>query len=253
MAILRPIGMDGDGGSANSGRGFGRMPKPNSPPDPAFNGGTIPAPAQQAQPSQGLAAQPSYNYPQTNFVPSAPSTGPWAGPVSPGTPQATTPPPQPQINFEAMGNGELKGHDSTFADQDAMYTDKLRKYIADYDRQVGAGMWGKQVKPEDLGGTLGNDFKTASAGIERNRTAGLTSVSEDFANRGLGNSGLFVKNHQDASNNYDRQKTGLGNSILNQVNDLGFRRNNFEADIQASLASARRDALSRLASSQSLM
>ncbi|ASZ73179.1 hypothetical protein GURGLEFERB_24 [Arthrobacter phage GurgleFerb] len=223
--------------------------QPPKPPPPLL---VFDSPVIRAAPAAPVYQAPRYNPPVSNYIPSAPSQQPWTGGYSPGTPAPAAPPPPPKPNYEGMGNGELKGHDATFADQDAMYTDKLKKYIADYDRQVGSGIWGKQVKAEDLGGTLGNDFKTASQGIERNRTQGLTSLSEDFANRGLGSSGLFVKNHQDASNNYDRQKTGLGSSIINQVNDLGFRRNNFEADIQASLASARRDALSRLASSQSL-
>lgn len=221
--------------------------KPTPPPPLKFD-----SPVIRTQPAAPVYQAPRYNPPVSNYVPTVPSQQPWSGSASPGTPAPAAPPPPPKPNYERMGNGELKGHDATFADQDAMYTDKLKKYVADYDRQVGSGIWGKQVKAEDLGGTLGNDFKTASEGLARNRESGLTNLSEDFANRGLGSSGLFAKGHQDASNNYDRQKTGLGSSIINQVNDLGFRRNNFEADIQASLASARRDALSRLASSQTL-
>lgn len=242
MAWKQPIGMDSDGGGQ-------RAPKAPPAPLPQLS---FDSPVIRTAPAAPVYNPPVYRPPVSNYVPSVPSQQPWAGSASPGTPAPAAPPPPPKPNYEGMGNGELKGHDATFADQDAMYTDKLKKYIADYDRQVGSGIWGRQVKAEDLGGTLGNDFKTASEGIARNREAGLTNLSEDFANRGLGSSGLFVKNHQDASNNYDRQKTGLGNSIINQVNDLGFRRNNFEADIQASLAGARRDALSRLASSQSL-
>lgn len=189
----------------------------------------------------------------------APSGGGFSGGAGAAS-FAPSAPIKPLIDYnsEEYLNGTKDGElDSTFHNQKTLYSEKLKKYIADYDAQTGGKAWGKDLAgfdlDNDLQGSMGVDYRNARDGIARNKDMGLKSVAEDFAARGMVNSGLYAKDWQDSSNQYDRQKTNLGQGTRNQLQTLNFNRGNVEADNTAQIAAARRDALNRLSQAQSLI
>lgn len=170
----------------------------------------------------------------------------------------TSAPAAPRIDYGSAEwlNGSKDGElDSTFHDQAAMYSDKLRHYIADYDAQTGGKAWGQDASKfnlSDLGGSMGVDYNNAHEGIGRNKDMGLRGLSEDFANRGMINSGLYARDFDQSRDQYDRQDQNLGQGVRNQLQTLNFNRGNQETDNTAQIAAARRDSLNRLAQAQSL-
>jgi hypothetical protein len=130
--------------------------------------------------------------------------------------------------------------DSTFVDQKSMYANALTKYIEDADRQEKG---------------LNLDAKTAKEGIGRNRTVGLTGLSEDFAARGLANSGMFTDNLDRADDQYDKQEENVGTGLTNALGDLNFRKSKFiseNGENGTNVQAARREAYARLAAAQNL-
>lgn len=162
------------------------------------------------------------------------------GNVTGGGGEATTPaaPVKPKLS-EADLN-EMAEVDSTFMDQKSMYANALKKYIEDYGRQKT---------------NLELDASTAQTGIARNREVGLTGLSEDFASRGLANSGMFADNLDKADTQYDKQKENVTTGLTNSIGDLNFRKAKYEAENGANgtnVQAARREAYARLAAAQNL-
>jgi hypothetical protein len=174
--------------------------------------------------------------------------------------------------WEHMNDDDLSHVDSTFGEQLGMYRDKLAKYVADYDNQLGThgnvfsgvlnhnGLHGDNAfdginnhVQTDLGGTMGKSYVSAADAIARNRNLGLRNTAEDFANRGMMNSGLYTRDFGLANDGYDRQLNNLNDGTQAQIQNLDFNRGNFTSDNQAQIATARRDALNRLAQSQSVV
>jgi hypothetical protein len=187
------------------------------------------------------------------------NTGNAGGGMASAAMAAPVEPPKPKIDYnskEYLSGAKDSELDSTFHDQKTMYSEKLKKYIADYDAQTGGKAWGKNLKDfnlDELGGSMGVDYDNAKAGISRNKTQGLTGVAEDFAQRGMINSGLYAKDWQESNNQYERQGQNLGQGVRNQLQTLNFNRGNQQTDNTAQIAAARRDALNRLSQSQSLL
>lgn len=166
-----------------------------------------------------------------------------------------TDPPRPVMpNFDKWSDTQIEAGDSAFMDQRRMYQNKLQKYIADYENQVGNNAYGQKFDGDFLsqwakgggGGRMGADYRMADQGVGRNREMGLTNVAEDFASRGMANSGLYADSFQKAIEGYNRQKQGLDSATTGQIQDLSFKRGNFEGDTQAAIQAARRDAIGRL-------
>lgn len=220
---------------------------------------TMAAPAQMSQPWQNV--QTPYAAPSnSNYAPTVGRGGGGPGGIQGGAGVAgsAAAAAAPKINYGGADylNGSKDGElDGTFHDQSAMYSAKLKRYIADYNAQAGDKAWGKDAKDfnlGELGGSMGIDYKNANEGIARNRTLGLTGLSEDFANRGMTNSGLYARDLGQSQDQYARQGTNLNQGVHNQLQTLNFNRGNQETDNQAQIASARRDALNRLSQAQSL-
>jgi hypothetical protein len=141
-----------------------------------------------------------------------------------------------------------------------MYASKLKKYVADYESQAGKNAYGvqgdalKSANLSDLlsGGSMGVDYNNARDGIQRNRDLGLKGVTEDFANRGMVNSGLYSQDFNRSRTQYDLQGQNLDQGVRNQLQTLDFNRGNAETDNLANIGAARRDALNRLSQSQTL-
>lgn len=186
--------------------------------------------------TQPAVAQPSYGG-SGGYALSQP--GNISSPASFAAPAVPAAPPEPPKPTEADIR-KMAEVDSTFLDQKSMYAAALKKFIEDNTRQRGV---------------IERDSDTAREGIGRNRVNGLTSLSEDFAARGLATSGLFADNLDKAGDQYDKQKVNVDTGETNSLNDLAFRKSKYEAENGANgsnVQAARREAFARLAAAQGL-
>lgn len=138
-------------------------------------------------------------------------------------------------------NSKLAGVDSVYSDQRSMYANATKKYLHDYQRQYD---------------NAGLDANTAYQGIAQNQQRGLTTLNEDFASRGLGNSGMLINEQDRATDAFSRQKSNITTGLKNTRDDLGFRKTKYllENDEGGSnLQAARREAYARLAANQSIV
>lgn len=130
--------------------------------------------------------------------------------------------------------------DSIYTDQKSAYANALKKYVDDSNRQKGV---------------LQADAGTARQGINRNQTLGMTGMGEDFAARGLSNSGMYLDQMDKGNAQYGLQKTNVAHGLTNSLGDLAFRRSKYEAENGANgtnIQAARREAYARLAAAQNL-
>jgi hypothetical protein len=208
---------------------------------------SAPSPAPSFQRVGALSAiAPVQNY--------SPASNPYRSDPAP-IPQNTT----PQQGIGGGGNGagaqaeqarrpmdysqftdDQAATDSVVMDQKSQYANALKKFIEDNNRQSGV---------------LDQDAGVAQQGIARNRTNGLTGLSEDFASRGLTNSGMFATELGNADKQYDKQKEQVTTGLKNAHDDLGFRRAKYEqenGENGSNIQAARREAFARLAASQGL-
>lgn len=264
MGLFDQLGSNSGFGSAPSYQAPAKIARPIQgvmAPTPAY---TAPTPTlHYATPSVTTSPGPMYqapvDYGQQGGSISQPGDTYGGGSSAPAAPVA---PPPPKIDYGSADYLSGK-HDSeldgTFHDQVAMYGAKLKKYIADYDSQAGTKAYGVQGDAlknahlgDILGGSMGVDYNNAQQGIARNRDIGLRGVTEDFANRGMINSGLYNKDFGISRDQYNLQGQNLDQGTRNQLQTLDFNRANQETDNTANIGAARRDALNRLASSQTL-
>jgi hypothetical protein len=244
MGFRNYIGLDDTGG------GKVALKAPTLTPQQRAAQSTYSAPGSMSFASAGPAPAiaPAQNYsPTSNPYRSAPI------PVTQPVPQGI---PAQQGNSMGGGGGAISAPrspmsysqftddqaatDSIFMDQKSQYANALKKFIEDNDRQAGI---------------LDTDANTAQQGIARNRTNGLTGLSEDFASRGLSNSGMFATELGNADKQYDNQKTQVLTGLKNGKDDLSFRRAKYEqenGENGSNIQAARREAFARLAASQGL-
>jgi hypothetical protein len=152
--------------------------------------------------------------------------------------QAAPAPPRPMQYSEFTD--DQAATDSVFMDQKSQYANALKKFIEDNNRQSGV---------------LDQDAGVAQQGIARNRTNGLTGLSEDFASRGLASSGMFATELGNADKQYDKQKEQVSMGLKNAQDDLSFRKAKYDqenGENGSNIQAARREAFARLAASQGL-
>lgn len=217
------------------------VPKPSGTPWASPS----PVPIQQAAPIQ-QAPIPMQNFTQGAGVQQAALYGggpaqsaPISGGGGYGGGGSAAPAPARPRDYASFTDQEA-ATDSTFMDQKSAYANALKKFIEDNDRQ-------SMILDKDAG--------IAQEGIGRNRTNGLTGLSEDFAARGLSNSGMFTQELDKADNQYDRQSDQVRSGLKNAKDDLGFRRAKYEqenGENGTNIQAARREAFARLAASQGL-
>jgi hypothetical protein len=128
--------------------------------------------------------------------------------------------------------------DSVYTEQAALYNNALDKFKKENNRQRGI---------------VNADAGLAYQGVARNRTQGMTSLSEDFAARGMGRGGVFNSASRDAGAQYSRQKDNVTLGKTRGIQDLQAQRAKYEADNSQQVAAARREAYARLASRQKLV
>lgn len=102
-------------------------------------------------------------------------------------------------------------------------------------------------------GDIKTDANTALGGVERNRTQGLTGLNEDYAARGLGRSGMRLGAIDEANQQFGRQKDAVTSGRDRGLADINTRREKMQSDTQNNIQAARREAYARLAAKQELV
>lgn len=134
-------------------------------------------------------------------------------------------PAMPSIKSYLLG-------DTTYQDQLA----QLRKAYTDY------------VANQNLSRTnYQNQYGLNVRDLTKQRTQGLQDVTDDFASRGLSQSGLYGQAYADAQSEYDRRQTELDTARNAFLTDLAQQLSNFKGDQQTATTSAKQEAIARRA------
>lgn len=123
----------------------------------------------------------------------------------------------------------LKG-DTTYQDQVAQLRKAYLQYVASQnnDRSQYQNQYGLNVK------SLGED-----------RTRGFSDLTDDYASRGLLNSGVYGKAYSDLQSDYDQRQTQLDTQRQGYLDDLTTNLSNFKGDQSTTMTSAKQEALAR--------
>lgn len=170
------------------------------------------------------SSRASYSHPATVSR----SSGTGTSGVASAASAVYTPPPPPKPPSEK----EWLAGDSTYQDQQSEYTRALQEFIA----RIG-----------EREGEIKEDAKLALAANARNRTQGLNNNAEDFASRGLINSGLFADSSEKMSDRYNESKGAIETNRSRGLGSLADERSNYEREVELGRNNARRSALQRMA------
>jgi hypothetical protein len=190
----------------------GRAPAPqssswNNSHPPGWNSAPAPQPQQASVPQQ----QMSYA--------SAPSNPASLAPVPPAPPVA------PSIDQFLRG-------DTTYMGQEAA----LKNSLANYNTS-----WGQQNANYAQDYAL-NKSNLGLAKIEADR-----SLNDDYAGRGMMNSGLYMKANTDQQAEYDSRQLAMNNAQTSFNNSQTANKNNFATQEDLSNQKAKSDAINRRA------
>ena len=148
-----------------------------------------------------------------------------SGAIMPSAPAPAPPPGPPDINSFLAG-------DATYKSQQ----DALAKALADYKNQ------GK-LQTDQYTGTYDQNMRQ----LKLDQTDAETNINDDYASRGLLNSGVFAKAFSDLQNQYADKQKSLDTDKANFLANLASATSNFESDQQLQLEKARQDAINRRA------
>lgn len=96
-------------------------------------------------------------------------------------------------------------------------------------------------------GTINSAFDTAMGRMGQERDRSLKTIEDDFASRGLVNSGLYGKARDDYNTEYNSRVGDLNTDRQNELNALGFEEQNFTGLNQSEGARLRQEAMARRA------
>lgn len=165
------------------------------------------------------------------------SSGGGGGSSSRSSSRSSTPKPAPAPKPVVPGVGQYLQGDTTYQDQIA----QLRKAYADYvasqnnERNNFQSQYGLNVK------NLGNDKTQAFSGLQ-----------DDFASRGLLQSGVYGKAYSDLQTDYNQRQAQLDTERSGFLGDLTTNLANFKGDQATTTTSAKQEAIARRAAKYSL-
>lgn len=137
---------------------------------------------------------------------------------------STKPAPVPIGNF-------LKA-DGTYQGQLSDYAKALSDYQAQQNTQ----------RTQYLGG-----YATNAKQLADSRTQAAGDLTDDYASRGLANSGLYGKAYSDLQSQYDQRQTDLDTQKATFLQGLTDALNNTKTTEQANITKAKQDAIARRA------
>ena len=129
-----------------------------------------------------------------------------------------------------MSQGQFLAQDATFKSQQAAY----QKALADYAAQYGA---------EQQKYNTEYDAGVDKLGLER--TQGAEALKDDYAGRGLLQSGVYADALNEFNTGYDTRLADMGRAKSNYLSDLLTGKTNFETEQKLMQDKARQDAINR--------
>lgn len=248
------------GGSAGRKRGIrGRTPPPPrdkpvraaQPPKrapqpqtraPYGQPGFTPAIQRRSNPGGGSrATQPRFNAtnPGSRYQP-----GPGSG-FQPGGPGGSQPPRPANTGATSTGQvtpaaqppkppsiDEWLAGDTTFQDQESAIKKALADYEADMNRQKGQ---------------YNTEFETNLGNIQTSQDAAQNDMLNDFASRGMLNSGVYANSLSELLADYNQRRSQLETGRSNWLADLAGAFQNFQSEQELVGQRARQDAINRRA------
>lgn len=200
-----------------------------------------------------VSAAPSYSHsvaapaPRPTYTPQSPSRPPAArqstpatnygsnasGNIVPAAPAPTVPaaPAPPSIE-------QWLANDTTYKSQH----DALTKAISDYVLQSTASQ-----------NQYGVDYTTNTGKLAENRTNGGLGLQDDYASRGLMNSGLYAKAYGDLQTQYDSQQKDLDTAKANFITKATTDTGNFKTESGLKDTQAQADAINRRATKYNIL
>lgn len=143
-------------------------------------------------------------------------------------PSAAAPPPPPG----PPSIDQFLAGDATYKSQ----ADALAKALADYQNQ------GK-LQTDQYTGTYDQNARQ----LKLDQKDAETNINDDYASRGLLNSGVFAKAFSDLQNQYADKQKSLDTDKANFLANLASATSNFQSDQQLQLEKAKQDAINRRA------
>lgn len=96
-------------------------------------------------------------------------------------------------------------------------------------------------------GEATTQYNTTLGGMERDRTQQLDDLRQEFASRGLINSGLFGEEQGKFQKQFTDQQNALGTQQTSLLADLMSQQTNYQREQQMALQAAKQEALARRA------
>lgn len=178
----------------------------------------------QARSSRSSGSNANYRAPApTRYAPPRPSVGNSAtGRIAPASP---APAPAPMTPDQWLSN------DTSYKSQRAAYEDALRDYATQY-------------------GSEQNKYNTEFAANQQkmmtDRTQAQTGLTDDYASRGLMNSGVYGDALNTFQSEWDTKAADMERAKQAYMNDLLMGKSNFEKEQSLYLEKAKQDALNRM-------
>jgi hypothetical protein len=122
---------------------------------------------------------------------------------------------------------------------DSVYQQSLsggKRSLADYLSELGRRR-----------GEAGTQFNQTKAGMERDRTQQLSDLENEFASRGLIQSGLYGEEQGKFQQQYSDQLNALGQQQSGLLADLLSQETNYRRENDLSMQQAKQEALARRA------
>lgn len=138
----------------------------------------------------------------------------------------TPPPPKPPSEKEWLAG------DSAYQDQISEYEKALQDFVARIAERE------SEIK---------QDADLAIKANQRNQTLGLNSNAEDFASRGMINSGLFADSAEKLSDRYNEARGSIETNRGRQIGAMADERETYKRENELGRNNARRQALQRMA------
>lgn len=214
-----------------------RDPWDISPPSPKGWAPSAPSPKPAPPPAQkGWQSMPPPRISPPPVVPnnsgyySRPSPPPSGGPGP--MPQIAPPPAPPPPDITTY-----LGHDTTYQGQVRQYQKALADFLAQETQQRGK---------------INEDYGSATKALGTQKTFDLNNMLQDFASRGLVNSGLYSGAVGDYNTNYLQQLNELTKGKRRSLADLLLGETNFRKEQTLQQQKAREDAIARRASQYGL-
>lgn len=151
---------------------------------------------------------------------------------------APPPPPPPPSRPARLSAADWLEGDSAYQDQMSEYDRALKTFIG-------------RITKEKEQFNLDNDV--AVKGNARNRGVAMDDQAEDFAARGMINSGVFGQESQQLGDRFNEQDSLLARILQRQMSDAGNRQEDFQTETQLGRGNAKRSALARMAAKQAIM